>query len=252
MSVIKNAVKRTINMLGYDLVKVAQAAPLEFPPDLDGDVIETVRAVMPYTMTSVERINALCQATKYIVNAGIPGDIVECGVWKGGSMMAAARTLIQMNDQSRNLYLFDTYEGMTPSEDRDVSINDVPASRMAESVGEKWCFGSLDEVKQVIYSTGYDRSRIHFIKGMVEETIPVQAPTSIALLRLDTDWYQSTKHEMNHLFPRLSDGGVVIIDDYGYWKGCREAVDEYFSEKKISILLNRIDITGRMAIVRKN
>jgi hypothetical protein len=84
--------------------------------------------------------------------------------------------------------------------------------------------------------------------GKVEDTIPADIPEKIALLRLDTDWYESTKHELIHLFPRLQKGGVLIIDDYGFWKGARKAVDEYFAENNIQILLNRIDDTGRMAI----
>jgi len=92
---------------------------------------------------------------------------------------------------------------------------------------------------------------MHFIKGRVEETIPNAAPEQIALLRLDTDWYESTRHELIHLFPRLTHGGVLIIDDYGYWQGARKAVDEYIEENKLSILLARIDSTARMAVVMR-
>jgi len=251
MGVIKKIVKQTINSIGYDLVKKSPGEAQVIFPDLDGDIVDTFRVVQPYTMTSLERVNALCLAAKYIVKANIQGDVVECGVWKGGSMMAAARTLAQAGDQSRNLYLFDTYEGMTEAADRDVSYNGVPAAHIAKQIGGKWCYGPLDEVREVLHSTGYDHAKIHFIKGPVEDTIPAQAPVSIALLRLDTDWYQSTKHELEHLFPRLTDGAVLIIDDYGHWKGCREAVDEYLSERNIPLLLNRIDNTGRVAIVRK-
>jgi hypothetical protein len=103
-------------------------------------------------------------------------------------------------------------------------------------------------VKNVLYGTGYPVHKIHFVQGRVEETIPACAPDPISLLRLDTDWYASTKHELVHLFPRLSHGGVIIIDDYGHWKGSREACDEYFRSNGIPILLNRIDYTGRIAL----
>jgi len=106
----------------------------------------------------------------------------------------------------------------------------------------------LEEVKDVLYGTGYPKERIHFIAGKVEDTIPGSAPASIALLRLDTDWYASTKHELVHLFPRLSQAGVIIIDDYGHWKGSRQACDEYFAQNHIALLLNRIDYTGRIAV----
>lgn len=94
----------------------------------------------------------------------------------------------------------------------------------------------------------YPSEHIHFIKGKAEDTIPRHAPRQIALLRLDTDWYESTKHELEHLFHRLSPGGVIIIDDYGFWKGARKAVNEYFLDNNIAILLTRMDETGRMAI----
>jgi len=106
----------------------------------------------------------------------------------------------------------------------------------------------LDEVKKNVYGTGYPQDKIHFVKGKVEDTIPGTMPNQIALLRLDTDWYQSTMHELTHLFPLLQAKGVLIIDDYGHWQGAGKAVDEYFADKQISILLNRIDYSGRIAI----
>jgi hypothetical protein len=96
--------------------------------------------------------------------------------------------------------------------------------------------------------TGYPPEKVHFVKGMVEDTIPEQSPDGIALLRLDTDWYQSTKLELLHLYPRLANQGVLIIDDYGHWQGARRAVDEFISELRDPILLHRIDYTGRIAI----
>ena len=92
--------------------------------------------------------------------------------------------------------------------------------------------------------------RVEFVQGRVENTLPAAAPPEIALLRLDTDWYESTRHELEHLYPRLVDGGVLIVDDYGYWQGARQAVDEYFGETGEAILLNRIDDTGRIAVKR--
>ena len=91
---------------------------------------------------------------------------------------------------------------------------------------------------------------VEFVQGRVENTLPAAAPPEIAVLRLDTDWYESTRHELEHLYPRLVDGGVLIVDDYGYWQGARQAVDEYFGETGEAILLNRIDDTGRIAVKR--
>ncbi len=113
-------------------------------------------------------------------------------------------------------------------------------------------FGSevLNEgvVRETIDSAGYPSERVHFVRGQVEDTVPEQAPERIALLRLDTDWYESTRHELLHLYPRLASGGVLIVDDYGHWDGCRRAVDEYFSTEAEPVLLSRIDYTGRLAV----
>ena len=96
--------------------------------------------------------------------------------------------------------------------------------------------------------TGYDPARMHFVKGDVLETVPQEAPERIALLRLDTDWYESTRHELDHLYARLSPGGILIIDDYGHWRGARRAVDEFIEKHRLRLFLNRIDYTGRLAI----
>jgi hypothetical protein len=111
-----------------------------------------------------------------------------------------------------------------------------------------WCYASKDEVAANLQSTGYPDENVILIEGKVEETIPQTLPDSISLLRLDTDWYESTKHELTYLYPRLSRSGVLIIDDYGYWQGAKEATDEYFSQLKMKPLLQRIDYTGRLAI----
>ena len=103
-------------------------------------------------------------------------------------------------------------------------------------------------MKESVGSINYPAHKIHFIKGKVEDTIPEQSPEKIALLRLDTDWYESTKHELIHLFPRLAIGGVIIIDDYGHWQGARKAVDEYLAEHQIALMLHRVDVTARIGI----
>ena len=94
----------------------------------------------------------------------------------------------------------------------------------------------------------YNPKLIHYVKGKVETTIPEQAPKQISLLRLDTDWYASTKHELENLFPRLSPGGILIIDDYGDWQGARKAVDEYVANHAPSLFLSRLDYTGRISV----
>ena len=216
-----------------------------FPPDFEASDIEIIRAVGPYTMTSTERIHALVHAVRHVVRNRIAGDMVECGVWKGGSVMAMALALLQLGERDRSLYLFDTFSGMTPPSDVDVDYQGQQAQVILDTVR---CEASQQEVEQAVFSTGYEREKIHFVPGRVEETIPAHAPASIALLRLDTDWYESTRHELVHLFPRLARGGVIIIDDYGHWRGARRAVDEYIAQHEIPLLLHRIDYTGRIGV----
>jgi O-methyltransferase len=249
--------KRTINgllgRLGYTIARKEwvhhPSAVAVIHPDFDDSTNAVCNFVQPYTMTSKERIFALRKSVEYIVRHGIPGDIVECGVWKGGSMMTVARTLME-NKATRKLHLFDTFEGMTKPVDMDVDVDGKPAAARYEKVakGEPWAFAPLDEVKRNLQLTGYDQNQVVFVKGKVEETIPANAPDCIALLRLDTDWYESTHHELVHLYPRLSVGGVLIIDDYGHWSGSRKAVDEYLDSNNLKILLNRIDYTGRICV----
>lgn len=222
--------------------------------DMDADFLPIYEKCRRFTMTSADRMYALYKAVEYIERASVPGDIVECGVWKGGSMMVAAHTLLRLGQVNRHLYLFDTYEGLPkPDEKLDVDIwgnrgidGWLPHRRTDES--SDWALATLDEVQGNLEGTGYPRNLLHFIKGMVERTIPDKAPEAIALLRLDTDWYNSTLHEMVHLFPRLSRNGVIIIDDYGHFRGARKAVDEYIARLKLPILLNRVDYAGRIAI----
>ena len=205
-----------------------------------------------YTITSVQKMYSLYISTKYVVEHNIPGDMVECGVFQGGSAMIMALTLQQMNDTDRKLYLYDTYAGMTKpgKEDTNYWNEDVEGiwRKCQRETYNKWAYSPLEKVKENLYSTRYPEENIRFIKGRVEETIPSVIPDKIALLRLDTDWYESTYHELLHLFPRISMHGVLILDDYGCLKGAKKATDTYFNENKIKILLNRIDYSGRICI----
>jgi hypothetical protein len=161
--------------------------------------------------------------------------------------------LIKQNDVERDVYLYDTFEGMSEPTENDKVFSGTSAEQMLKSsdiedASSVWCYSSIDEVKANVATIGYPESKIHFVKGKVEDSIPNTIPNKIAILRLDTDWYESTKHELEHLYPLLVSGGVLIIDDYGHWEGARKAVDEYIENHKLQILLNRIDYTGRIAI----
>jgi O-methyltransferase len=243
---IIDRIRQVLRRWGYDLTRVR-----ECPVDFDEPTRDVYRLVRPYTMTSPERVAALIAAVRYVVERGIPGDIVECGVWRGGSMMAAAHTLKSLGDQDRTLHLFDTFEGMPDPTDRDRRYDGRPASEFLANRGRDdlyWASCSVEDVQANMGLIGY-QGAVRYIEGRVEETIPREAPERIALLRLDTDWYASTKHELEQLYDRVTPGGVLIVDDYGWWQGSRQAVDEFLAERKLSILLHRIDTSGRVAIV---
>lgn len=232
----------------------------EGPSESLGTLSETDREIvsraLPYTMTGVARLQAVVDSVRYCVARELPGAFAECGVWRGGSVVAMILTLRQLELDDREIYLYDTFEGMTEPTEHDVSPLDPPALADWEEArrrGEQpWVevFGpelfSEESVRETLRSTGYPEERLHLVRGPVEETLPGNAPDTLALLRLDTDWYESTRHELLHLYPRLCDGGVLIIDDYGHWEGARRAVDEYFGDRPL--LLNRIDYTGRVAV----
>ena len=241
---IRALLKRFINAIGYDLVRRKG--------NLTPEELELLNRVESYTMTSGERLAGLLHAVEYLVANQIKGDFVECGVWRGGSMMAAAYTLLRLGDTSRHLYLYDTFEGLPPPTEKDVSYDGTPAQKYYGRTADKdpvlWCVASVEEVERNLLSTGYPKDKIFLIKGSVEETIPQHAPAEIALLRLDTDWYESTTHELKYLYPRLSENGVLIIDDYGHWQGAKQAVDEFFAAQKVLPLMNRLDYTGRLLI----
>lgn len=221
------------------------------PADYDDEAKAVIEAVRPYTMTNPEKLYALILATRYVSRYRIPGAVAECGVWRGGSMQAVARTLLSAGDSSRDLYLFDTYEGMPPPTDRDVRRRDGrSAAELLETLPREdnvWAVATLEDVQGGLASVGYPADRLHFVKGLVEETVPAQAPEELAVLRLDTDWYESTRHELEHLYPRLVSGGVLIIDDYGHWQGSRAAVEEFLAESAARLLLLRIGL-GRIAV----
>jgi O-methyltransferase len=223
-------------------------------PDFPVANLRIIEEVTPFTMTSPERIAALCDAVDYLTRFNIRGDFVECGVWRGGSVLAAIRKLQQQNQRQREIWLYDTFEGMTPPTSADVDFLGQDALTLLSHTDRNdpasvWCCSQLEEVQSLLIGSGYPAEQIHFIQGAVERTIPQHLPEQIALLRLDTDWYESTKHELIHLIPRMAPGGVLIIDDYGHWEGCRRAVDEYFENFPVPVLLQRIDYTGRLAVI---
>ena len=235
--------------------------PSPAPAPADPTVTDADREILdrcaPLSLIGPARMLSLIDAVRHCARRGLPGALAECGVWKGGAVLAMLLTLQQEGVTDRDVYLFDTFEGMTEPSPEDTSAFEAPALetwRAAGAAGRRaWeeffdpaTFGE-DQVRETLETSGYPPERLHLVRGRVEDTIPGRAPEELALLRLDTDWYESTRHELVHLWPRLVDGGVLIVDDYGHWDGARRAVEEYFAGRDAP-LLHRVDYTGRIAI----
>jgi O-methyltransferase len=226
------------------------------PPDLEPEIVAAYHRCGPLSTAGGDAMYALWRAVQYVVDAGIEGDFVECGVFRGGSTAMAAEAFKFAGDTTRKFFLYDTFEGMTAPTARDVDfqgrtpeqhLKGWNASRMSEMTNSP-----LEEVQRNVLATRLAADRFIFVKGKVEETIPgTMPPGPIAILRLDTDWYESTRHELVHLFPILSPGGVLIVDDYGFWRGSREACDEYFREHQVKMLLTRVDRNGVVIGVKR-
>lgn len=226
--------------------------------DLDPSEREIIDAVTGITLVNSLGLHALIQAVDYVIGRDIPGAFVECGTYRAGCAMAIAMRLEQLGVRDRDIHLFDTFEGMPAPErpdDRTTFLRDgLTIGQMFSDAREDpeqaaaW-FEDVEEIaRRNVESTGFPADRLHLVRGKVEDTIPEHAPGPIALLRLDTDWYESTIHELEHLYPVLSSGGVLVIDDYGVLTGARDATDEYFSGEHGPVLLHRVNFAVRQAI----
>ena len=220
-------------------------------PEATPEEGEMLAIAAKYSLTSKPRLWATLQAVQHIAREGVEGDIVECGVWKGGNLILCGLAAKKLGLR-RPIWGFDTFEGMSAPTDDDVQVGTSKTVHERWQAATKdgvtdWCYSPYEEVEQNFRREAGDGD-LRLVKGKVEDTLnnSNNIPDKIALLRLDTDWYESTKKELDVLYPRLQKGGVLIIDDYGHWAGAKKAVDEYFATKPL--WLHRIDYTGRLAI----
>lgn len=255
----KQPLKKLALKYGYDFTfrKLPQHAlrnrQIKLPRDVEPEFAEIFQQVGDFTMTTPDCVYALFNATRHVVQQDIPGDFVECGVWRGGSAMTMALTLKHFSITDRRIWLYDTFAGMVKPEEIDKRQRDGSDTIERWEMQQKgdhneWAYAPEDEVRRNMAATGYPEDMITYVKGVVEETIPGNLPESMALLRLDTDWYRSTYHELTHMYPRLTAGGFLIIDDYGAYEGARQATDQYFAEQGGLPFLNRIDTAARIAV----
>lgn len=253
---MKSKIHYILNLLfsirGYKLLKIVET----FPVETSESNIQIIKKVKPFTMTSELRILSLLNSVEYIIDQKLQGDFVECGVWAGGSVMAIALKLQELGIEDRKIWLYDTFEGMTEPGSVDWKIATGVAAKTLLLDSNKtsgstiWAISSLEEVKSNLKTTGYDMKCFEFVVGPVEETLLYKIPSQISLLRLDTDWYQSTKTELEILWQKVVRSGVLIIDDYGHWSGAKKAVDEFFQNQKLKSMLIPIDDTGRISVKR--
>ena len=233
-----------LSVLNVELRPRSKPSELPFPECTQRE-LALIRKFAPYTITGPQRQWTLLKALEYLDSNALLGDIVECGVWRGGNMMMVKEAR-KGHEISRRIFLFDTFSGMSLPTAADVS---ALGERASDFVGQFKV--DLESVKATFKQHGLLGPDVHFVKGKVEDTLVNSSslPSEIALLRIDTDWYESTKVELETLYPKLVKGGVLIIDDYGHWEGSRRATDEFFSSE--TMLLLPIDYACRMGVKLK-
>ena len=221
--------------------------------EISNDELKILKEITNLSMSTPANHWAIIQSLKHIKKNDIKGDIVECGVWRGGNLILFKK-IIDTLYLEKKIFAFDTFQGMPEPSKEDLDLKDIDAEKIYQNYKDKdlkWCFSDIDEVKNNIskFFKDYNKS-FNFIKGKVEDTLMYEdnLPQTISLLRLDTDFYESTKKELEILYPRLNKGGVLIIDDYGHWKGSKKAVDEYFKLDNNFLWFHRIDYASRLLI----
>ena len=249
----EQAIDSVARRLGIQVSRVG-SAQARLPVEATAEDAALIASLRPYTMTSGERLWSLINAVRYVVDEDLPGDFAECGVWRGGSVMAMALELSRLGAADRRIWLYDTFAGMTAPTAHDVEADTgKTAAQMmrATDVGDGnnvWAHATRGDVEANLATTGYPSENLVYVEGDVAITLRESVPDSIALLRLDTDWYESTRLGLEVLYPRLVVGGVCILDDYGHWKGARAAVDEYFAAAGTRPFMHPIDYSGRLFI----
>ena len=253
---IKKIIKKIFNHFNFELKTKHNLNSLTFG-SLDLAKFENLYQICKNESLNIskDRFLTLYQSISYVLNNDIKGDFVECGIFKGGSAMMMAFLLGDKlySHKNKKIWMYDTFEGMANPSIYDENIDNQNAIlelnniQKKENANDIWAYSTLNYVKKNLEKTKINENKLVYIKGLVEETLHKKKPESIALLRLDTDFYLSTKIELEKLYPLLSKGGILIVDDYGHWKGCKKAVDEYFLNKK-DIFFQQIDYSGIVGV----
>jgi O-methyltransferase len=197
-----------------------------------------VNRLKAYTMCDFERIKSLIDLSLYLNSRQVEGDFVECGTYKGGSAAVLSRYM----GSERHLYLYDSFKGMPPTSDKD-------GAEAAKWVGEFQ--GTVEDVREAMKLVSTDDSRYTIIEGWFENTFRETLPEKVAFLHCDADWYNSVTLVLDTFYPLISEGGCVVLDDFGYWEGCREAFYDFCVRHNEKPLLERVGVSQAYWIKHK-
>jgi O-methyltransferase len=252
MIYLKSIVKKVLRIFNLELRTLVA---IKFPPELSIQEIQAITYVKNnhLTMGSILKLIDTAMAVKYIIKNNISGDFVECGVWRGGHSILAKK-IFELNGSDKKVWMFDTFTGMSKPNAVDAKISKPDKAIIKYNLTKNknftsWCYAPLNIVINNCIKANINLKQIYFIKGDVLKTLNKEnLPESISFLRLDTDFYKSTKKELEILYPRIAKNGVITIDDYGSWQGSRKAVDEYFLKNKVNLFFNIVNYSQRTAI----
>lgn len=233
---LKELLQKSFAIAGLRVTRLTAPPQRGFPSELT----EEDQAIFHYvrdnrlSIVSDEALYTTIMACTHVAQMGVEGDFVECGVYRGGNAILAADVFRRRAPQ-KSTWLYDTFSGMTEPGEVDVSIAGAVAKEKFEQQQRKdhnaWQYASIEDVRENFDRAGLLAGVVRFVEGDILQTLKsTHLPAAISVLRLDTDWYESTKVELEVLYPRLANGGILIIDDYGSWQGSKKAVDEYFTK----------------------
>ncbi len=250
---MKTLIKKIINSAGFEIKRKSSRGT--YPVELNDKDIQIIDYIMSknITMIGLPRLIANVMSAKYVIKNKLEGDFLECGVWRGGSTLAV-KMIFEEYHWDAKVWLFDTFKGMTKPNKFDNLHNGENAKihydKFDKGDYNAWCYASVEDVKQVFMEAKVNMNQCEFIKGDVMKTLPqhIDKIKHLSLLRLDTDWYESTKIEIEMLYPKLVSKGILIIDDFGFWEGARKAIEEYFDQQNHYPYLHHIDHSGRICL----
>jgi len=267
---LKKLIRSSLSSLGYEVRRKGKASvnqDVGFLSDvnrklgyyLEEEANENILKVRAYTMLPYVRLVTLYQQAVHCEKSGIQGSFVECGVWKGGAIGLMALANIRHGKVPRHIHLFDAFDDICEPDakiDGEKALNEVKlyagidsemSGRLKPIKGIYNAFGgygSLEENKRLLEEViEYDPDYLHYHKGWFQNNLPKDASEieSIAILRLDADWYASTQVCLDYLYDKVTQNGFVIVDDYGYYEGCQKAVDEFIEKRNLKVFLNHVD-----------